>query len=88
MTETASADKSELIPGVDGETIIQVVMPTQRSKAMPSASAVVSSGENDVHLCKTRWLGHDAAKGTLKAEVSFSRLTLNSLTETTQTVFR
>ena len=73
MMETASADKSELIPGVDGETIIQVVMPTQTSKAMPSASAAVNSGENDLYLRQTRRFGHDAAKGTLKAKVSFSR---------------
>ena len=68
-----SADKSELIPGVDGETIIQAVMPTQMSKTMPSASTVVSSGENDLYLRQTRRFGHDAAKGTLKAEVSFLR---------------
>ena len=73
LLEMTSADKSELIPGVDGETIIQVVIPTQTSKAMPSASTVVSSEENDLYLRQTRWLGHDAAKGTLKAEVSFLR---------------
>ena len=73
MMEMVSADKPDLIPGVDGEPVIQVVMPTQRSKAMPSAIIVVSSEENDVHLRQTRWSGHDAAKGTLKAEVSFLR---------------
>ena len=56
MMETASADKPDLIPGVDGEPVIQVVIPTQTSKAMPSASTVVSSGENDVHV-KTDGLG-------------------------------
>ena len=40
---------------------------------MPSATTVVSSGENDVHLRQTRWFGHDAAKGTPKAEVSMLR---------------
>ena len=60
-----------VIPEVGGEPIIQVVMPTQTSETMPSASTVVSSGENDVHLRQTRWFGHDAAKGTLKAQVSF-----------------
>ena len=62
-----SADKSDLIPGVDGEPVIQVGMTTQTSKAMPSASTVVNLGENDVHLRQTRWLG------TFKAEVSFLR---------------
>ena len=56
MMETASADKPDLIPGVDGEPAIQVVIPTQTSKVMPSASTVVSSGENDVHV-KTDGLG-------------------------------
>ena len=69
--ETANADKSELILGVDGEPVIQVVVPTQTSMA---ARTVVSSGENDVHLRQTRWFGHDAARGTLKAEVSFLRV--------------
>ena len=73
MMEAVIADKSGLIPGVDGEPIIQAVMPTQMSKTMRSASTVVSSGENDLYLRQTSWFGHDAAKGTLKAEVSFLR---------------
>ena len=57
MMETASAFKSELIPGVDGEHVIQVVMPTQTSKVMPSASTVVSTGKTMCIYVKKDGLG-------------------------------
>ena len=40
MMVTASTDKSDLILGVGGEPVIQVVMSTQTSKAMPSANTM------------------------------------------------
>ena len=69
MMKTASALKSELIPGVDGELVIQDA--DVKGDAISKYSCQLGR-ERCVYTSK-RWFGHDAAKGTLKAEVSFLR---------------
>ena len=84
MMETVTADKPHLIPGVDGEPVIQVVMPTQTSKAMPSASTVISSGEKRCALTSNKMLGTRCCRGNIQSRSFILArpvpLTVNSLT--------